>query len=202
MSWLNGRFNGKSASLSVRKPLARSDELLVEEVAGEVLIYDQQTNQAHCLGTAAAKVWRACDGRTSPEQLGVELELDNATVGRALEELLACGLLDLGPNSGVTRREVTTRLAKWGAVGASAPLIWSIVGPIPEAAATATVSSCKLDALATNCGTNCSASADRHCCCCCSQGNNSPCVPSSSHCCYPTALCPANFGCAATAPCP
>ena len=43
-------------------PRARKSGLIVKEVDGEVLIYDQKTNKAHCLNPTAAKVWKYCDG--------------------------------------------------------------------------------------------------------------------------------------------
>lgn len=204
MNWIRGKQNGTKASANTVNPLARSDELVVEEIAEEVLIYDQRTDQAHCLSTAPARVWRACDGTTSAEQLGVELELDAATVARALEELEACGLLETGAKAGVTRREAATRFAKLGAVGAAAPLIWSIVGPISEAAATVTPAFCAIS-IDQDCGEACAHNANKHCCCCCHNGNDNPCgrPPPASNCCYPTALCLAQgFNCTPANVCP
>lgn len=211
MSWLNAKANRKHASVGQDKPLARTDELVVEAIADEVLIYDQRTDEAHCLSVTAARVWRACDGTASAEQLGDELGLDVATLGRALEELEACGLLALGMKAGVTRREVTTRMAKLGAAGATAPLIWSIVGPIPEAAATVSVAFCAAgNGIGTNgCGTACKA---LNCCCCChnvpKMGVSGPSLCGTvpdNQCCYPAARCVNQGGftynCSDIAPC-
>ncbi len=131
MGW--AKKNGKQAA-RVERPLARSDELVVEEVDGQVLIYDQQTDEAHCLSEAAARVWRACDGQTSREQLATQLGLEADTVKQAIGELEACGLLAGIVNPGVTRREAATRFAKVGAAAAAAPLVYSIVTPKPAAA--------------------------------------------------------------------
>src|SRR5579862_460857 len=136
MGW-RGKQSGKHAT-PVRRPLARTDGLIVEELQREVLIYDQQTDEAHCLSPAAAQVWRACDGETSREQLAAQLELDGAMVTQALDELEACGLLDGIASRGVTRRQATARFAKIGAAAAAAPLVYSIVSPFPAAAATIT----------------------------------------------------------------
>jgi len=121
----------------VRHPLARTENLLVEEFGDELLIYDQRSDQAHCLTSAATRVRGACDGSTPVERLGPALRLDEATVARALEELDACGLLDSGPATGVTRREATAKLARIGAAVVSAPLIYSIAAPAPAMAASA-----------------------------------------------------------------
>jgi len=130
-------FSRKRRAVTAEHPLAKTADLLVEEFGDELLIYDQDSDHAHCLTPAASRVWGACDGRTSPHQLGTALDLDAATVARALAELDACGLLDEGPEQGVTRRQATAKLARIGAAAASAPLIYSITAPAPAMAASA-----------------------------------------------------------------
>jgi hypothetical protein len=144
--------------MSVRAPLARSEDLVVEELEDEVLIYDQRSDHAHCLGASATRVWRACDGRTTVEQLSAALDLDAATVIRALEELDETGLLDSEPTPGVTRREATVKMAKFGAAAASAPMIYSIIAPTP-ALATSEAACFKL------CPTGCGECQQAGCCC-------------------------------------
>lgn len=77
-----------------RRPTARTADLLVEQLGDESLVYDQRTNRVHCLSSAAARVWRACDGTASAQQLGRALNLESVLVERALGELDACELLD------------------------------------------------------------------------------------------------------------
>ena len=78
------------------KPLARTRDLIVEEVEDEVLIYDENSETAHCLSTEAARVWRACDGQTTIDALTADIGLDADTVNRALAELESRGLLEDG----------------------------------------------------------------------------------------------------------
>jgi hypothetical protein len=140
MNWMQGNFGGRFAKSSETAPLARKDELVVEDLAGdagavdEVLIYDQRTDQAHCLTREAAMVWRVCDGKTKPAELAAALSLDLDVVTRAIEELAACDLLDAGVPGGMTRREATLRMAKVGGAAAAAPLIYSILAPTPALA--------------------------------------------------------------------
>jgi len=134
MSFLRWKDNGKHASSSSH-PLARSAELVVEDVGDEVLVYDQRTDQAHCLSREAAMVWRVCDGRTGPDELATALGLESATVQLAIEELDRCNLLDSAPPPGITRREATIRMAKVGGAAAAAPLIYSVLAPAPALAA-------------------------------------------------------------------
>src|SRR5579859_4078502 len=98
MSFLRWRDNGKQyASMTVSKPLARSDELVVEELEGETLVYDDKNSRAHCLTGSAARVWQNCDGQHSVEELASNLDLDVYEVQRALSELDGIALLDVGP---------------------------------------------------------------------------------------------------------
>jgi hypothetical protein len=120
-----------------QKPVAREDELVVEEVGEELLVYDQTNDCAHSLSVPAARVWRACDGERSAKALSAELDLDADTVARALEELDECNLLDNGqPITGMTRREASLKTAKLGAAAVSAPLVYSILAPTPALAVT------------------------------------------------------------------
>lgn len=116
-------------------PLARTDALIVEDVGDEVLVYDQRTDQAHCLTREAAMVWRVCDGAASPAEIATALDMDTELVTRAIDELDSCELLDSAPIPGITRREATLRMAKVGGAAAAAPLIYSILAPTPALAA-------------------------------------------------------------------
>jgi hypothetical protein len=151
----------------MRKPAARTAELLVEEFGDELLVYDQRSDHVHCLNAAVCRVWRACDGKTSVDQLAPGLNLDSELVARALAELEACGLLDSGAAVGVTRREAGARLARMGAAAAAAPLIYSIAAPTPAMAVTpgqcTAVGKCIAIATATSA---CSAACVSPCACC------------------------------------
>lgn len=117
------------------RPTARTAELLVEEFGDEMLVYDQSNDRIHCLTATAWRVWGACDGKTTVDELAPALSLDPEVVHDALEQLEACELLGGGAGAGVTRREAAARLARIGAAAASAPLIYSIAAPTPALAA-------------------------------------------------------------------
>src|SRR3954447_2898920 len=75
------RSNGKPAlALAVPKPMARRQDLIVQEVEDEVLVYDEMTAQAHCLNLEAARVWHACDGQKTEDALASELGRDAEVV--------------------------------------------------------------------------------------------------------------------------
>jgi hypothetical protein len=164
----------KHTDTSSTKPLARSEDLIVEELGDEVLVYDAKAHRGHSLTPAAAKVWRSCDGRTSAEELRATLGLESDTVDRALDELSACDLLEATPTiaaDGATRREATLKLAKVGAVAAVAPLVFSVA----SASAATTASGC---ATRTSCST-CNAAG---CCWCINVPGPDRCVLNSSAC--------------------
>ena len=131
----------------VIEPLARIHGLVIEEVAGEVLVYDLERHHAHCLNPTAAFVWKKCDGLTSVAQIaetlaqkegaGVELDL----VWLALDQLRKSKLLTDDPEvtAQVTRRSISRReIIRRIGVGAvvALPLITSLVAPTPAQAAT------------------------------------------------------------------
>lgn len=142
-------------------PLARTEALVVEELGDELLVYDLTRDEAHSLGTVAAKVWKACDGQKNIDQLAAELDMDSDAVAEAIEGLSTCNLLDEAPAAGITRRGLSLKAMKLGAAAAATPLIVSIAAP--TAAMAVTEAFCQGIAVSANgCG-------DCHkfgCCCC------------------------------------
>jgi len=55
-------------------PKARQNDLVVQELFDELVVYDLQRNQVHSLNPTAALVWQQCDGHTSPAQLAGRLQ--------------------------------------------------------------------------------------------------------------------------------
>src|SRR4051794_25272966 len=85
----------------ILRPIARSEDLVIEEVGDELLVYDLSNDGAHCLGAAAARVWRACDGKTAAASLEAKLGLDSETVSGALQQLEECSLLESDAEAGM-----------------------------------------------------------------------------------------------------
>jgi hypothetical protein len=190
---------GKHPETKTSKPLARSDDLVVEELGDELLVYDVNVDRAHSLSAPAARVWRRCDGKTSVDALGAELGLDAETTARALDELDRCNLLDAGPELGAghTRREATIKVAKIGGAVAAAPLIVSLGLPA-TAAATVPIEVCA-NKLSHGCGIDCAPHNGSKCGCCCCQGTSDALRPlvceGADKCCLPKTQCEAGaFG--------
>lgn len=122
-------------------PLARQASLIVKELPDETLVYDLETDKAHCLNATAARVWKSCDGRTSLKEiarrLGAKLDspVNEDFVWLALDQLEKFKLLEKAPAkpahlSGMTRRQMVTRL---GIAALALPAIVSIVSPTAQA---------------------------------------------------------------------
>lgn len=151
---------------SMRLPLARSEGLVVEELGEELLVYDTDVKNVHCLSGTAARVWRTCDGAASKGEIAAQLGLTAEEVQRALNELDDCKLLDGLPivSGGFSRRELGVKTAKVAVGAASVPLIMSIAAP---AAAQAQTIICANIASAQNCGDcNIGGTGQNPCCCC------------------------------------
>lgn len=127
------------------KPQARSEGLVIQELPGEVLIYDLERDKAHCLNQTAAIIWKNCDGKTSVSQLAQILAKESGLpandelVWLALEQLNKAKLLPdtVKPSAGkkpMTRREVMKRMGIGAAV--AIPVVTSIVAPMAAQAAT------------------------------------------------------------------
>src|SRR4051794_1125104 len=128
-----------------KRPVARDEGLLVEQVADETVIYDEKTNQAHCLTPLAAVVFNHCDGATTIQEIAIVASdrlgepIDESRVIDALEQLSERDLLAFPPSGGLSRREMVQKTALTaGGVAFSAPLISSNLAPVSVAAASAT----------------------------------------------------------------
>jgi hypothetical protein len=125
-------------------PAARTEDLIVQEMADEVLVYDQRRHQAHCLNETAARVWRGLDGQSTARQVAARLsrqqgvEVSAAVVELAVDQLRRSGLLS-GPLAENTTGDVSRRaMLKRVGVGAAValPVVASIVAPRAAQAAT------------------------------------------------------------------
>jgi hypothetical protein len=84
-------MDGKSELLA---PRARQNGLVVRELDDEVLVYDLERNEAHCLNQTAGLVWKHCDGETTISEM---VELLRKDLGPAADEQVVWhALLQLG----------------------------------------------------------------------------------------------------------
>ena len=127
-------------------PRARHNQLVIQSLPDEMLIYDLDSHRAFCLNKTAALVWQGCDGHRTIEEMARVLEketgasVDESLVWFALSELERSHLLEervvlSRQPRGVTRREWARKLG-FATAAALVPLITSITAP--TAAQTAT----------------------------------------------------------------
>jgi hypothetical protein len=118
-------------------PRARDNGLIVEQMGGELLIYDEDRHRAYRLNAASALIWAHCDGTHSVEALTalIRRELDIAGADQvavlALRQLQRARLLANTPDvsepvTSLTRRELARSLALSGALAFLLPAIESV----------------------------------------------------------------------------
>lgn len=133
-------------------PVARTENLLIQEVENELIIYDQKTNVSHCLNPISAFVWHHCDGQNTAKDIAQLLEESFPFVANSevdvrelvpltVEELEKCQLIkeyleeNLAAPSFSRRKMVKTATLVGGfAIGSMFPLVKSIVTPEPAMA--------------------------------------------------------------------
>ena len=110
------------------RPKARTEDLIVERVEDELVVYDQRSQAAHALSREATAVWESCDGSLAASDIGEHAGLETAAVEGALAELRANDLLDdeIAVQSGYSRREVAAKFAAIGGAAFAAPFIYSV----------------------------------------------------------------------------
>lgn len=124
-------------------PTARTNGLVVQEVPQEVLVYDLESDKAHCLNQTAAMVWKACDGKTSVSEIAgiIGAQTGNAVsddlVWLAIDQLNEHRLLETEIRSrfaGESRRQVLKKIGMASMV--ALPIIASLAAPTSILAST------------------------------------------------------------------
>ncbi len=120
-------------------PLSRRENIVEQEIDGEVLIYDLVKNKAFCLNKTSALVWQSCDGKKTiaeiSDWLGKQLnsQTNEDIVWLALDQLSKEGLIvpetkPVSKFAGLTRREAIRKVGLASVI--ALPLITSLVAPL------------------------------------------------------------------------
>jgi len=102
-------------------PLGRQEDIVVQELNDEVLIYDLKENKAFCLNETSALVWQMCNGENSvadiSQTIGKKLNspANEDLVWLAIDQLKKENLIanseEVVPNfNGLSRREVIRKV--------------------------------------------------------------------------------------------
>ena len=127
------------------KPRSRKENIVVQEVDGETLIYDLNRNRALCLNPTSAIVWQACDGKRTVadinDLLGKQLQTqtDEDIVWLALDQLSKEKLIEppVGLENkfgGMSRRQVIKKIGLGSMV--ALPVVAGLVAPTAALAQT------------------------------------------------------------------
>jgi hypothetical protein len=149
-----------------QRPLARKEGLFIQELQGEVLVYDLERDKAHCLNSTAALIWQNCDGQTTilemrdvlEESLGVSVKED--VIWCALNQLQKDFLLEkpiVWPTGipPISRRALVLRL---GIAAVLLPMVTTITTPTAYAAV-----SCVGPCIGGTCPAGCTCCPDNRC---------------------------------------
>jgi hypothetical protein len=126
----------------ISRPLARTENVVVEAVGDETVVYDTVAHVAHALTRVAAAVFAYADGKNTAAEIAelasyrLDTTVTEAEVLTAIDVLDANSLLDgpvLDVQTGVSRR---TALKTFAAAGAGSMLVMSIATTAAQACIT------------------------------------------------------------------
>lgn len=125
-------------------PTQRTKSIKIQEIGGELLVYDQKIHKAHCLTDMALTVWNLCDGKHSVEQIAGQIAQNSGNfpnedeVWQVLTQFSDADLLEVSVEAYEARNaSVKSRrraIAKMGLATAT-PFFLSISVPPPAFAA-------------------------------------------------------------------
>jgi hypothetical protein len=102
------------------------ENLLIQDLNEEVLIYDKATNKSYCLNETAKTVFNHCDGKKA----FVDINLPEDIIYLSLDQLKKHNLLEddyISPFVGMNRREVIRKVGMGTMV--MLPVISALVAP-------------------------------------------------------------------------
>ena len=143
-------------------PKIRSTQIFVQELPDELVVYDVERNEVHCLNGTAARVWTLCDGKRSVTEiaqlLGTDLEPEaaEALVWVALDQFAEKHLLEGVTDpadifyrpTDMTRRQMVLAAGAAGLIVGLLPVVDSIIAP-PAALAASPAFECTPQATGT-----------------------------------------------------
>lgn len=117
-------------------PEARQDGLVIQDMPEEVLVYDLNTNKAHCLNQTAAFVWKSCDGKNTVTDITslfshqTDNDINEDLVWLAIDQLNEKNLLKTQMASkfqGESRRSVIKKIGLAAVI--ALPVVASLAAP-------------------------------------------------------------------------
>lgn len=127
------------------QPYAPRDQFIIQEMDGELVVYDTARAQANVLNPTAAVIWKLCDGKTSVNEIAQRASrelgapIDTALVWYTLNQLSKKNLLQTRVTMPLNLKTMTRRdFLRAGVVGAAVvlPVIVTMTAPHVTNAAT------------------------------------------------------------------
>lgn len=189
-------------------PQSRRCDIVIQEIDGEVLIYDLAKNKAFCLNQTSAMIWQTCDGTNSITEISQNLSkrlrtnVNEDIVWLAVSQFKADGLLEKSteietPFDGMNRREIVKRIGFASMI--ALPVIASVVAPTAINAQSVTCG-CNGNNNMNSSSPGCPCNSNSDCCNNVCGGGGTTCavsgglVPGTSAACCPTVVCPPSNG--------
>lgn len=168
------------------KPIVKTENLVIQELANELLIYDLDNHKAFCLNQTSMLVWQNCDGDKGISEIASEMSrrlnqpVKGEVVWLALEDFKKEGLLKFETETpdgleGLNRRQVIRKIGLASLV--TLPIISGLIAPTAVSAQTCVPGGLPNDA-------PCTASSECQSCCCKrdNTGNLAQCKPGAGAC--------------------
>ncbi len=128
---------------NIYKPKSRQENIVIQELKDEVLIYDLESNKAYCLNETAATIWNLCGGKMTPLEISEKVskktnsDVKEDFIWLTLEDLKKDNLVINLPNEsyfkGLSRREIIKGIGLSTMI--ALPVITSLVAPVAANAA-------------------------------------------------------------------
>jgi hypothetical protein len=126
-------------------PKSIEQDIVVQELENEVLVYNLKTNKAFCLNQTAALVWQSCNGSRTIEEISqsvgkqLKSQVKDDLVWLALDELNKNNLIEEqtvlnNKFSGLSRREAVRKIGLAAVI--ALPLVASLTAPTSALAST------------------------------------------------------------------
>lgn len=151
---------GRSVSFmeSKNNPKSRENDLVIQELKSELMIYDLKINKVFSLNETSAMIWNLCDGKNSVTDISGQLSkklkqpVTDDLVWLAIEQFKSDDLLANNTEvatkfDGLSRRQVVRQIGLTSVI--ALPMIAGIVAPKaaaaasnPSSAACATINQC------------------------------------------------------------
>lgn len=132
----------------------RKEEVIVEPVLEELVVYDLERRKCHALNETATKIWHHCDGNHTVADIAHEFQRASDITPEQAEKITwlgvnqidKAGLLQDTPGETLDRQRGLTRRHLLQALGGVLilPVVTSLSAPTPSQAATAVVP-CPID---------------------------------------------------------